>query len=111
QRAVKVVTSGEAGSIRAVRLMQHDMAAAMLPAAASATLKERIDQLTLRDIVGDRIAQAVRLIGRPVVSVSATSSRESVSFGMGESTRVINPDGDTAIHIILGCEDRESVIL
>lgn len=110
-RAVQVVASAGAGEIRAIRLMQHDMAAALLPVSISNTSRERIEPSTLRDLAGHRIAQALALIGSPVVSVSAVSSRESVSFGMGESIPEVVPDGDTAMHIMLSCENGGSVML
>lgn len=111
RRAVKVVASGEVGPIRAVRLMQHDMAAALLPDAKLPPSRERIHHSTLRDLVGERIAQSLRLMGSSILSVSAVSNRDSVLFGTGESTQEVLPDVDTTMHVVLSCKNGGSIVL
>lgn len=95
RRAAQVVAASEAGPVRAVRFLQHEMAAAMLPDAASPHSRDQINNATLRDVIGHRLAQSLTLINEPVKSVTARFTRAPVSFGSTESAREITPAGDT----------------
>jgi predicted dehydrogenase len=111
RRAAQVVASGEAGSVRAVRFLQHQMAAALLPDTGSPGCRDQITHSTLRDQVGHRLAQALTLINEPVKSVTASFGRAPVSFGTTESAKEITPAGDTSVHVIIEFESGASALL
>ena len=111
RRAVQVVASGEAGPVRTVRFLQHQMAAAMLPDAGSSSSRDQITHSTLRDILGHRLAQALTLINEPIKSVTASFDRDPVFFGTTDSAIEKTPAGDTSFHTMIEFESGASVLL
>ncbi|MDA0285263.1 MAG: Gfo/Idh/MocA family oxidoreductase [Planctomycetota bacterium] len=111
RRAAHVAASGEAGPIRAVRFLQHQLVAAMLPHATSKNSREQISNATLQDLAGHRLAQALTLLDEPVKSVTAGFRRESVGFGIGESAREVTPAGENSLHAVIEFVGGASVLL
>ena len=111
RRAGKVIASAESGAVRAVRFMQHDMSAAMLPGADSPTSRDHLTESTLRNLAGHRIAQVMALVNEPVESSTATFGREAVCFGTGESAQQVLPAGDTTFHLLLKFESGATAVL
>ena len=116
RRAAKVVSSGEAGPIRSLRFMQHDMAAALLPVAAPLmenvqTSRDRLTTSTLRDSAAHRVAQALTLISAPVKNVSAKDRQDSLVLGERGSVRKVAPKGDTTFHAVIDFENDATAII
>lgn len=97
-RAAQALAAGEAGYVRAVRFLQHEMSAAVLPKADSSSSHQRLSDLTLRNLLGHRIAQAMMLVDEPVRSAdSFTSGRSAIQFGAGDSIQETLPAADTLV--------------
>jgi len=116
RRVAKVISSGEAGPIRSLRFMQHDMAAALLPVAAPLmenvqASRDGLTTSTLRDSAAHRVAQAMTLISAPVKSVTAHFRRDSLVIGERDSVRNVTPEGDTSLHAIIDFENDATAII
>lgn len=116
RRALRVIRSGEAGRLRSIRFLQHEMSAAMLPGAnsppSSLSSREQLTVSTLTSLMGHRIAQAIALINEPILSVECiSSSRHAVEFGTAESLQESSPDGDTVCHAVIRFEDGITAII
>ncbi|NQV24915.1 MAG: Gfo/Idh/MocA family oxidoreductase [Rhodopirellula sp.] len=111
RRAAQVVSSGEAGFVRAVRFVQHEMAAAMLPGANSPSSRDRLTESTLRDLVGHRGGQVLTLISEPVKSVTANFGREPVCFGTGDTAQQVTPTGDTCCQLFFTFESGATALI
>jgi predicted dehydrogenase len=105
RRAEQVVASTEAGRVRAVRFMRHDMAAAMLPGANSPASRDYLTDSTLSDLVGHRIAQTLALVNEPMKAATAMFGREPICFGNGDSAQRVAPAGNTMFHAFLEFEN------
>lgn len=108
RRAAQVVELGEAGPARSVRFFQHDMSAALLPGADS---RDQLNELTLANLVGHRIAQAVSLINEPVKTITAGFRRDSISFGEREPFHKVTPNGDTSFHAIIEFQNEATAVI
>ncbi|MFT5325918.1 MAG: putative dehydrogenase [Planctomycetaceae bacterium] len=116
RRALKVIVSDEAGPVRSIRFMQHDMAAALLPVAAplmenAQTSRDRLTSSTLRSLTAHLVAQAMTLVSAPVKSVTAHFRRDSLVIGERDSVRNVTPEGDTSLHAIIEFENDATAIL
>jgi predicted dehydrogenase len=111
QRAAKLVASDEAGPVRSVRFIQHDMSAALLPGADPPHSRDSLTNSTLRDLAGHRIAQALTLISVPVKTITARFHRDSVCFAEGESAQRITPAGDTSFHAVIEFENDATALI
>jgi predicted dehydrogenase len=111
RRAAKLVASEEAGPVRSVRFIQHDMSAALLPGANSPHSRDRLAESTLRDSAGHRIAQALTLIGAPVKTITARFHQDSVRFADGESAQRITPAGETTFHAVIEFENDATALI
>jgi predicted dehydrogenase len=105
RRAAKLVNSQEAGPVRSVRFMQHDMSATLLPGADSPHTRDRLTDTTLRDLAGHRIAQAMTLVSAPVKTFTPRFHRDTVCFAEGEFPQRITPAGDTTFHAVIEFEN------
>jgi predicted dehydrogenase len=116
RHAAKVVSSGEAGPVRSLRFIQHDMAAALLPCvisfqANSEVSRDRLTSSTLRDLAAHRIAQALTLISSPFKNLMASIRCDSLVLGERESVRQVTPEGDTSFHAIIDFENGATAII
>tara|TARA_R110002072_G_scaffold303109_2_gene493985 strand:+ start:15391 stop:16416 length:1026 start_codon:yes stop_codon:yes gene_type:complete len=103
RRACKVVASGEAGPVRNLRFLQHDMAAALLPSLSDndQTSRDRLTSSTLRDLAAHRIAQALSLADASVMDIVATFRSDTLVLGERDSVRPVTPAGDTSFHAVI----------
>lgn len=111
RRASKVASSGEAGPIRSLRFMQHDLAAALIPRDESVASRDRLTESTLRDLVCHRIAQAMSLANAPVSNSAGRFRNDELVLGEQGSVRHILPEGDTSFHLVIEFENNATAII
>ena len=115
RRACKVVTSGEAGPIRSLRFLQHDMAAALLPSSSFSeddkTSRDRLTISTLRDLAAHRMAQALTLANSPIKDIASSFRRDTLVLGERDSVRPVTPAGDTSFHAVIEFENDATAII
>jgi predicted dehydrogenase len=115
RRAAKVVSSGEAGPVRSLRFIQHDMAAALVPsppfAESTQDSRDRFTSATLRDLAAHRVAQALTLIAAPVEKFATCFRGGPLVLGERGSVRTVTPEGDTSFHAIIDFENGATAII
>jgi len=115
RRACKVVTGGEAGPIRSLRFLQHDMAAALLPSSSyfqnDQTSRDRLTISTLRDLAAHRIAQALTLANSPIKDIASKFRRDTLVLGERDSVQPVTPAGDTSFHAVIEFENEATAII
>ena len=111
RRAARLVASGEAGPVRSLRFMQHDLAAALLPRDESVVSRDRLTASTLRDLVAHRIAQAITLADAPVRTSTGQFRKDELVLGERGSVRNVSPEGDTSFHSVIEFENGATAII
>lgn len=116
RRAAKVLSSGEAGPVRCLRFLQHDMAAALIPcelpfAENAQPSRDRLTSSTLRDLAAHRIAQTLTLVNAPVKDITIGYGTAPIVLGERDSLRTVTPAGDTEFHAVISFENDATAII
>lgn len=116
RRAAKVVSSGEAGPVRTLRFLQHDLAAALIPCDVpfpenAQPSRDRLTNSTLRDLAAHRIAQTLTLANVPVKDIKVEYRSASLVLGERDSVRSVTPAGETDFHAVINFENDATAII
>ena len=115
RRTAKVIASGEAGPVRNLRFLQHDMAAALIPSPPFAKIaqpsRDRLTSSTLRDLAAHRVAQAMTLCNAQVKDITASFRRDLLVLGERGAVQNVTPDGDTSFHAVIEFENDATAII
>lgn len=111
RRAAKVVSSGEAGPVRSLRFIQHDLAAALIPRDESVASRDCLTESTLRDLVSHRIAQAMSLTNAPVKNSTGHFRKDELVLGERGLVRHVLAEGDTSCHLVIEFENDATAII